>query len=85
MLCQSHDGCIRLLPALPEAWRSGRLTGVTLRGNIRLELFWKDGALDRAVLVSPKDCVVSVRLGERETAVSLKAGTAVTLTDADFC
>ncbi|MDD6034107.1 MAG: glycoside hydrolase family 95 protein [Oscillospiraceae bacterium] len=85
MLCQSHDGCIRLLPALPEVWRSGCLTGVTLRGNIRLELFWKDGALDRAVLVSPKDCAVSVRLGEREAAVSLKAGTAVTLTDADFC
>ena len=39
--CRPADNEIRLLPALPGAWPSGRISGVLLRGGIRVdELAW---------------------------------------------
>ncbi|MFC0430285.1 glycoside hydrolase family 95-like protein [Kutzneria buriramensis] len=34
ILVQSHNGVIRVLPALPGSWPSGALTGVRLRGGL---------------------------------------------------
>ncbi|KAL3482324.1 hypothetical protein BJX99DRAFT_242992 [Aspergillus californicus] len=52
MLVQSHeDGIIRLLPACPAGWRSGRLRGVRARGGFELEFGWKDGLVRGPVIV----------------------------------
>ena len=52
MLMQSHMGFIHLLPALPDVWHEGKLTGVCARGNFVVDLYWKDNNLTRAVIHS---------------------------------
>ena len=73
MLLQSHAGEIVLLPALPDTWTSGKVTGLVARGGILVDIEWKDGQVSYS-MNSKKDQKVSVRIrnGERFE-VELKA------------
>lgn len=43
MLMQSHDGYLKLLPALPDDWKNGHFSGVCARGAFELDFKWVDG------------------------------------------
>jgi len=80
MLLQSHEaGIIRLLPALPEEWEDGAVSGLVARGNIRVEMSWKNGQLERAVFTPAYDSNIKVYYPSGVEFVELRAGREYTL------
>ncbi|MDR0901446.1 MAG: hypothetical protein LBM92_01610, partial [Opitutaceae bacterium] len=61
MLLQSHAGAVQLLPALPSAWPSGKVTGLKTRGSFEVGIEWAGGRLARAVLRSTLGGVCRLR------------------------
>lgn len=52
MLMQSHDGAIHLLPALPDEWKTGEITGLRAPGGFEVSFSWSEGAVQRVEIKS---------------------------------
>jgi alpha-L-fucosidase 2 len=66
MLMQSADGAIFLIPALPDAWPSGRVSGLRARGGFEIvALEWNDGKVVKAVIKSSVGGNLRVRVPNR--------------------
>ena len=60
MLLQSHMGFIQLLPALPDAWKEGSVSGICAKGNFEVDMVWENNQLKEAVVHSNAggNCVI---------------------------
>lgn len=72
MLVQSNADRIVLLPALPGAWQNGKITGVRVRGNARMNIAWKDGNLANAWICSARDTVRKFVYRDKSVELMLK-------------
>jgi alpha-L-fucosidase 2 len=79
MLLQSQTGEIELLPALPDAWPAGRVSGLRARGGFEVDLAWADGKLTRVNLKSVGGRKATLRYGSRTAEIALKPGREVRL------
>ncbi len=70
MLLQSHEGFIRLLPALPPTWKRGSFRELWARGGFRVDADWQEGRLHhlRIHATTGGDCRILLRPGFSSTA-----------------
>ncbi|MEV4530251.1 glycoside hydrolase N-terminal domain-containing protein [Streptosporangium sp. NPDC049304] len=61
MLLQSHAGELHLLPALPEAWPTGRIEGLRGRGGYTVGATWSDSQADEFLITPDRDGTIKVR------------------------
>lgn len=52
MLLQSHTGEIQVLPALPEAWPTGRVTGLRARGGFTVDIAWHESRTRKVTIAA---------------------------------
>lgn len=74
MLMQSHDDKIEFLPAIPNLWKSGSLKGMKTRGNLIVNLEWKDGNISALKIHSKVNRKVKLAFKQREKSYDLKVG-----------
>lgn len=62
MLLQSHDGCIELLPCLPEEWKDGSFKGLCARGGVEIDASWKNARIENTALKATAPVKFSLRI-----------------------
>lgn len=72
MLVQSNAERIVLLPALPEVWQNGKITGVRVSGNARMDITWRNAALTEARICSGCDIVRRFVYGDKRVELNLQ-------------
>ncbi|QOY88320.1 glycoside hydrolase family 95 protein [Paludibaculum fermentans] len=77
MLLQSHNGVIRLLPALPDEWSKGSVKGLHARGGYVVDMSWSGGKLESATLHSTLGGTCKVSAGGKVTEHTTKPGETV--------
>jgi alpha-L-fucosidase 2 len=52
MILQSQANEIHLLPALPDVWPQGAISGLRARGGFEVDIAWQDGKMAQAMVKS---------------------------------
>jgi alpha-L-fucosidase 2 len=79
MLVQSDKDVIYLLPALPDAWKQGKVTGLRARGGFEVSMTWNDGKLTSAIIRSDQGEPCRVRYNGTSFDLKLGRGKSATL------
>ena len=74
MLMQSGDNKIELLPALPEEWADGSVSGLCARGGFEVSFKWKMGKVRDCSIKAKTNSTVTLLYNGQQKTVKLKAG-----------
>ena len=70
----SNFAVIELLPALPEAWKNGKVSGLCARGGYEVSFEWKDGKVRDCSIKAKKSGTVSLLYNGQQKTIKMKAG-----------
>ena len=77
---QSGDAAfLHLLPALPSAFPTGKVTGLRARGDLDVSIEWQNGKLKRAIITPRRSLPLKVRYAGKEKEFAAKSGQAITV------
>jgi alpha-L-fucosidase 2 len=76
MLLQSQNGVVNILPALPDAWPEGAVTGLKARGNFEVDIGWEEGALKEVVVRSFSGAPLTMICADNRISISTLKGAA---------
>ena len=79
MLLQSQVDKIELLPALPDAWKNGSVSGLRARGGFKVDETWQNGKLTSATIRSDTGGPCNVSYGAKTVELNIKKGKSVSL------
>ena len=65
---------IELLPALPEAWKDGAVSGLCARGGFEVSFEWKGGKVRACQIKAKNNSTVTLLYNGQQKTVKLKAG-----------
>lgn len=71
LLLQSHEGFLRILPAIPTNWKNGKISGLKARGNIEVDMEWTDGKLAKLGLKAKEEKSIKLKYQNEEVEVNL--------------
>ena len=67
-------GFLHLLPALPSALATGKVSGLVARGGFEVALDWQNGKLVKATIAARQSKPLKVRYAGHEIEIQAKAG-----------
>ena len=76
--CTMHNAqsTIELLPALPEQWKDGKVSGLCARGGYEVSFEWKDGKVRDCTIKAKTGGTVTLLYNGQQKTIKLKAGKA---------
>lgn len=73
MFLQCEDGKLKILPALPSEFKNGKIAGILAKGNIKVDIEWKDSKLSHLKLETPIEQTTIINVDGKDTVVKLAA------------
>jgi alpha-L-fucosidase 2 len=65
---------IELLPALPESWKDGSISGIRARGGITVDMTWRNSRVTSLTLTAQRACKVALIMNGTQKVMKLKKG-----------
>ena len=79
MLVQSDEHQIRLLPALPDAWAEGSVSGICARGGFVVSMEWADKTIKTVTIFARSSGKTTLISGDKQKEITLIKGQKITL------
>ena len=72
MFLQCENGQIKILPALPSEMKEGYIKGLLAKGNITVDIEWKNSQLSKLKLVTPIKQTAIIVIGGKSQVIELE-------------
>jgi len=74
MIMQSHMGVIDLLPAIPQAWKDGSISGLRARGGFEIDMDWKNSKPQYVKVLSNAGELLKIKHNDTIIEIETKKG-----------